>query len=107
MKFFLPLRRTDESALPSNAYPAPPRDTQRLDKSFGLGKSANRLPIASEATVNKEMWSLLWSHKRGFLLVALFQLFTTAAALIPPRAFGNLLDTLKRNPDEVNVNRTV
>jgi ABC-type multidrug transport system fused ATPase/permease subunit len=107
MKFFLPLRRTDESALPSNAYPAPPTDTNRLDKSFGLGKSANRLPIASEATVNKEMWSLLWSHKRGFLLVALFQLFTTAAALIPPRAFGNLLDTLKRNPESVDVNRTV
>ncbi|MFM8752765.1 MAG: ABC transporter transmembrane domain-containing protein, partial [Actinomycetota bacterium] len=107
MKFFKPLRLTDESALPSNAYPAPPKDTKRLDKAFGLSKSANRLPIATEATVNKEMWSLLWSHKRGFLLVALLQLLTTSAALIPPRAFGNLLDTLKRNPDAVNINRTV
>ena len=71
MKIFKPLRVTDESALPSTAYPAPPQDTKRLDKAFGLGKSANRLPIATEATVNKEMWSLLWSHKRGFLLVAL------------------------------------
>ena len=107
MKFFRDLRITDESALPSNAYPAPPTYTKRLDKAFGLSKSANRLPIATEATVNKEMWSLLWSHKRGFLLVALLQLLTTAAALIPPRAFGNLLDTLKRNPDAVNINRTV
>jgi ABC-type multidrug transport system fused ATPase/permease subunit len=107
MKFLKPLRLTDESALPSNAYPAPPKDTKRLDKAFGLSKSANRLPIATEATVNKEMWSLLWSHKRGFLLVALLQLLTTSAALIPPRAFGNLLDTLKRNPESVNINRTV
>jgi ABC-type multidrug transport system fused ATPase/permease subunit len=107
MKFFRDFRITDESALPSNAYPVPPTDTKRLDKAFGLSKSANRLPIATEATVNKEMWSLLWSHKRGFLLVALLQLLTTAAALIPPRAFGNLLDTLKRNPDAVNINRTV
>ncbi|MFM8752848.1 MAG: ABC transporter ATP-binding protein [Actinomycetota bacterium] len=107
MKIFKPLRITDESALPSTAYPPPPQDTKRLDKGFGLGKSANRLPIATEATVNKEMWSLLWSHKRGFLLVALLQLLTTAAALIPPRAFGNLLDTLKQNPDAVNINRTV
>ena len=107
MKLFKTLRVTDESALPSNAYPAPPRDTKRLDKAFGLGKSANRLPIATEATVNKEMWSLLWSHKRGFMLVALLQLLTTSAALIPPRAFGNLLETLKQNPDAVNINRTV
>ena len=107
MRIFKPLRVTDESALPSTAYPAPPQDTKRLDKAFGLGKSANRLPIATEATVNKEMWSLLWSHKRGFLLVALLQLLTTSAALIPPRAFGNLLETLKRNPDAVDINRTV
>lgn len=107
MKFFKPLQLTDVSALPSNAYPAPPKDTKRLDKAFGLSKSANRLPIATEATVNKEMRSLLWSHKRGFLLVALLQLLTTSAALIPPRAFGNLLDTLKRNPEAVSINRTV
>ena len=106
MRIFKPLRITDEKSLPSTAYPAPPQDTKRLDKAFGLGKSANRLPIATEATVNKEMWSLLWSHKRGFLLVALLQLLTTSAALIPPRAFGNLLDTLKRNPDAVDINRT-
>ncbi|MFM7491471.1 MAG: ABC transporter ATP-binding protein [Actinomycetota bacterium] len=107
MKLFKPLRKTDESALPSNAYPPPPNDARRLDKAFGLSRSANRLPIATEATVNKEMWSLLWSHKRGFLLVALLQLLTTAAALIPPRAFGNLLESLKLNPESVEVNRTV
>jgi ABC-type multidrug transport system fused ATPase/permease subunit len=107
MKFFKALRFTDESSLPSNAYPSPPPDTQRLEKSFGLSKSANRLPIATETTVNKEMWSLLWSHKKGFLIVALLQLLTTSAALIPPRAFGNLLESLKLNPDAVEVNRTV
>ena len=107
MKFFKPLRITDESSLPSNAYTAPPLDTDRLEKSFGLNKSANRLPIATESTVNKEIWSLLWSHKRGFLLVALLQLLTTSAALIPPRAFGNLLDTLKKNPEAVDIARTV
>ena len=107
MKFFKPLRITDESALPSNAYPAPPGDTHRLDKSFGLTKSSNRLPIATESTVNKEIWSLLWGHKKGFLLVALLQLLTTSAALIPPRAFGNLLETLKKNPEAVDITRTV
>jgi ABC-type multidrug transport system fused ATPase/permease subunit len=107
MKFFKALRITDEAALPTNAYPPPPRDAERLDKAFGLSRSANRLPIATEATVNKEMWSLLWSHKSGFLVVALLQLLTTSAALIPPRAFGNLLEALKVNPDAVEINRTV
>jgi ABC-type multidrug transport system fused ATPase/permease subunit len=69
--------------------------------------SANRLPIASEATVNKEMWSLLKSHKRGFFWVAFLQLLTTSAALIPPRAFGELLEELKVNPDTVDVRQTV
>lgn len=107
MRFFKPPKPTDENALPTNAYPAPPTDTTRLDKSFGLTKSANRLPIASESTVNKQMWSLLWSHKKGFLWVAVFQLFTTAAALIPPRAFGGLLQDLKERPDVSAVTRTV
>ena len=98
---------TDENALPTNAYTAPPADTTRLDKAFGLATSANRLPIASEATVNKEMWSLLKSHKRGFFWVAFLQLLTTSAALIPPRAFGELLEELKVNPNGVDVSQTV
>ena len=100
-------RPTNEKALPINAYPAPPTDTKRLPKDFGLARSANRLPIASAATVNKEMWELLWQHRRGFLAVAILQLLTTTAALVPPRAFGNLLDALKRNASEVNVRYTV
>ncbi len=107
MKWHKPPRPTDESALPTNAYSAPPADTTRLDKAFGLTKSANRLPIASEATVNKEMWSLLRSHKRGFFWVAFLQLLTTSAALIPPRAFGELLEELKKTPDAVDVKQTV
>lgn len=107
MKWHKPPRPTDENALPNNAYAAPPADTSRLDKAFGLAISANRLPIASEATVNKEMWSLLKSHKRGFFWVAFLQLLTTSAALIPPRAFGELLEELKINPDAVDVRQTV
>jgi hypothetical protein len=49
MKWNKPPRPTDESALPTNAYAAPPADTTRLDKAFGLAASANRLPIAREA----------------------------------------------------------
>ena len=107
MKWHKPPKPTDENALPTNAYAAPPADTSRLDKAFGLARSANRLPIASEATVNKEMWSLLKSHKRGFFWVAFLQLLTTSAALIPPRAFGELLEALKANPDSVDVRQTV
>lgn len=107
MKWHKPPKPTDEKALPSNAYAAPPADTTRLAKDFGLTKSANRLPIASENTVNKQMWSLLWSHKKGFLWVALLQLLTTGAALIPPRAFGGLLEDLKDRPDATAVKNTV
>ncbi|MEN9305910.1 MAG: hypothetical protein RLY76_1178 [Actinomycetota bacterium] len=107
MKWHKPPRPTDEKSLPSNAYPAPPADTSRLDKAFGLTKSANRLPIASESTVNHQMWSLLWSHKKGFFAVAFLQLLTTGAALIPPRAFGGLLEDLKNKPDATAVTRTV
>lgn len=107
MNWHKPPRPTDEKVLPANAYPSPPVDTSKLDKSFGLAKSANRLPIASEKTVNKEMWSLLWSHKRGFMWVALFQLLTTTAALVPPRAFGGLLENLKNAPDSTKVATTV
>ena len=100
-------RPTDEKALPINAYPPPPQDTKRLPKDFGLTRSANRLPIASARTVNKEMWDLLWQHRFGFLSVALLQLMTTASALIPPRVFGNLLDGLKKNATGVNIKSAV
>ena len=100
-------RQTNEQALPVNAYPAPPQDTKRLPKDFGLARSANRLPIASASTVNREMWELLWQHRFGFLSVAFLQLLTTSSALVAPRAFGNLLDGLKKNAAEVNITRTV
>ncbi len=107
MKFGKGPRKTIESDLPSNAYPAAPSDVTRLEKNFGLAKAANRLPIATEKTVNTEMWTLLWSHKKGFFLVAGLQLFTTMAALIPPRAFGNLLDRLTTSPEDIAIGRTV
>ena len=100
-------RPTDESVLPANAYSAPPRTTERLPKDFGLARSANRLPIAAESTVNKEMWTLLWAHRWGFFAVAALQLLTTTAALVPPRAFGNLLDSLKKNASDVSLTTTI
>ncbi len=107
MKFGKGPRKTIESDLPSNAYPAAPSDVTRLEKNFGLAKAANRLPIATEKTVNTEMRTLLWSHKKGFFLVAGLQLFTTMASLIPPRAFGNLLDRLTTSPEDIALGRTV
>jgi len=107
MKFGKGPRKTIESDLPSNAYPAAPSDVTRLEKNFGLAKAANRLPIATEKTVNTEMWTLLWSHKKGFFLVAGLQLFTTMASLIPPRVFGNLLDRLTTSPEDIAIGRTV
>ena len=101
------IRRADEASLPANAYPVPPDTTKRLPKDFGLAKSANRLPIATERTVNAEIWHLLWGHKRGFLLVAALQLLTTSAALVPPRAFGSLLERLKDGATSVNISSTV
>jgi ABC-type multidrug transport system fused ATPase/permease subunit len=92
-------RPTDESCLPEAAYPSPPASTTRLPKNFGLDKSAKRLPIASDATVNQEMRTLLWSHKAGFFAVAALQLCATAAALIPPRYFGGMLERLQQGGD--------
>ena len=39
--------------------------------------------------------------------MAFLQLLTTSAALIPPRAFGELLEELKVNPNGVDVSQTV
>lgn len=97
----------DEKRLPASAYPQPPEDAARIAKSFGLERAANRLPIATEQTVNREMWSLLLANKSGFIWVAIFQLFTTVAALIPPRVFGNLLERLKSDPQNVLLSRTI
>lgn len=109
MKFFKHKypKPVDEKRLPASAYPPPPDDAARIEKSFGLERAANRLPIATEKTVNKEMWSLLLANKSGFIWVAIFQLFTTVAALIPPRAFGNLLERLKSDPQNVLLSKTI
>lgn len=109
MKFFKHKypKPVDEKRLPASAYPAPPEDAARIEKGFGLERAANRLPIATEKTVNKEMWSLLLANKNGFIWVAIFQLFTTIAALIPPRAFGNLLERLKTDPQNVVLSKTI
>ena len=109
MKFFKHKypKPVDERRLPASAYPPPPDDAARIEKSFGLERAANRLPIATEKTVNKEMWSLLLANKSGFIWVAIFQLFTTVAALIPPRAFGNLLERLKSDPQNVLLSKTI
>lgn len=109
MKFFKHKypKPVDEKRLPASAYPPPPEDAARIEKGFGMERAANRLPIATERTVNREMWSLLLANKNGFIWVAIFQLFTTIAALIPPRAFGNLLERLKTDPENVVLSKTI
>ena len=109
MKFFKHKypKPVDEKRLPASAYPPPPEDAARIEKGFGMERAANRLPIATERTVNREMWSLLLANKNGFIWVAIFQLFTTIAALIPPRAFGNLLERLKTDPQNVVLSKTI
>lgn len=97
----------DESKLSNAAYPAPPSGVTRTPKNYGLGISSSRLPMASESTVNKEMKILLFKHKYGFFSVAALTLFTVAASLVPPKVFGNFLQSLQTNPENVQIRRVV
>ena len=90
----------DVSKLSNAAYPAPPLGVKRTPQDYGLGHSANRLPIAPESTINNEMKILFYKHRFGFLSVAAFTLFTVAASLIPPRVFGNFLQDLQSQPTD-------
>lgn len=96
-----------EAHLPPSAFRSPPPDTARIPIDFGFERSSSRLPIASIETVNREMTALLSKHKGGFLLVAALQLVTVASALVIPRAFGNLLGRLGKNPQDANISLTV
>ena len=109
MKFsrYSPPTPVDESKLSNGAYPAPPSGVKRTHKDYGIGESANRLPIAPESTVNKEMKILFLKHKLGFLSVAFLTLLTVAASLVPPRVFGNFLQTLQKNPEDVQISQVV
>ena len=96
-----------EAHLPPSAFRSPPPDTTRIPTDFGFERSSSRLPIASIETVNREMTALLSKHRGGFLLVAALQLVTVASALVIPRAFGNLLGQLGKNPQNANISWTV
>lgn len=97
----------DKSKLSNAAYPAPPLGVKRTPQDYGLGHSANRLPIAPESTINNEMKILFYKHRFGFLSVAAFTLLTVAASLIPPRVFGNFLQDLENQPENVEMRRVV
>lgn len=97
----------DESKLSSAAYPTPPTGVKRTPQNYGLGIFAKRLPIAPDSTVNREMKILLLKHKFGFLSVAALTVFTVAASLIPPKVFGNFLQTLQNNPEDAQIGRVV
>lgn len=96
-----------EAHLPPSAFRSPPPNTERIETNFGFEKSSSRLPIASVKTVNKEMVALISKHGRGFILVAALQLVTVGAALVIPRAFGNLLGQLGKDPHQANLTLTV
>ena len=96
-----------EAYLPPSAFQSPPSNSARISKDFGFERSSSRLPIASEQTVNKEMIALVSKHRRGFFLVAALQLITVGSALVIPRAFGNLLGELGKNPQRANISLTV
>jgi ABC-type multidrug transport system fused ATPase/permease subunit len=96
-----------EAHLPPSAFQSPPSHTQKIPKDFGLERSSSRLPIATLKTVNREMYILIKKHRPGFFLVALLQLVTVGSALVIPRAFGNLLGTLARDPKHAQILFTV
>lgn len=89
------MRSFDASKLGIATFDPPPSDTTRVPKDFGLDRAKARLPIAQDATVNRELFTLFSQHRRAFAFVALLQILTVIAALVAPRAFGNLLELLK------------
>jgi ABC-type multidrug transport system fused ATPase/permease subunit len=109
MKFrrYSPPIPVDESKLSNAAYPTPPSGVKRTQKDYGLGQSANRIPIASESTVNKEMKTIFLKHKLGFFSVAFLTLLTVVASLVPPRVFGNFLQTLQNNPEDAQIGQVI
>lgn len=97
----------DASKLGIATFDPPPNDTTRVAKDFGLDRAKARLPIASDRTVNKELFTLFKSHRAEFAVVALLQIFTVIAALVAPRAFGNMLEALKNGDGRAAVVNTV
>ncbi|CAB5046516.1 MAG: ATP-binding cassette domain-containing protein [Actinobacteria bacterium] len=93
--------------LPPSAFPSPPKRSQRVPKDFGLGRASSRLPIAKASTVNREMYTLVMKHRRGFYVVAALQLITAGCALVSPRVFGNLLGTLSSDPKHAHILQAV
>ena len=97
----------DASKLGIATFDSPPNDTTRVAKDFGLDRAKARLPIASDRTVNNELFTLFKSHRAEFAVVALLQIFTVIAALVAPRAFGNMLEALKNGDGRAAVVNTV
>lgn len=101
------MRPYDVKKLGIATFDSPPQKLTRVPKDFGLDKSKARLPIASEETVNNELFTLFKNHIWSFVLVVFLTLLTVVAQLVAPRAFGNLLDELKNGGGIEAVQRTV
>lgn len=89
------MKEFDQSKLGIATFDPPPNNTTRVAKDFGLDRAKARLPIASDTTVNQELLTLFKQHRNEFAWVAMLQVLTVIAALVAPRAFGNLLEALK------------
>ncbi|MBM3691466.1 MAG: ABC transporter ATP-binding protein [Actinobacteria bacterium] len=89
------MKEFDQSKLGIATFDPPPNNTTRVAKDFGLDRAKARLPIASDTTVNHELLTLFKQHRNEFAWVAMLQVLTVIAALVAPRAFGNLLEALK------------
>jgi ABC-type multidrug transport system fused ATPase/permease subunit len=101
------MKKFDTAKLGIATFDAPPTNTQRVAKDFGLDRAKARLPIATDATVNQELITLFKQHRSEFAWVALLQIFTVIAALVAPRAFGNLLEALRDGEGRAAVVNTV
>ena len=101
------MKEFDQSKLGIATFDPPPNNTTRVAKDFGLDRAKARLPIASDTTVNQELLTLFKQHRNEFAWVAMLQVLTVIAALVAPRAFGNLLEALKDGAGREAVVNTV
>ena len=84
-----------ETPITAGGYPAPPSDTTPVDIDLGLKASAARMPIASTATVRRELRRLATQHRKAFLTVICFHAIGAIAGLVPARILGQLVQGLK------------
>lgn len=90
----------------SQVYPSAPAGTERVPKDLGMAASAARLPVASDATVLREMRSILRQNRGAFAIVVLLNAVAVAAQLVMPRVLGTVVEGLATDPDSVAITRS-